>query len=55
MSFRAQGASTDRVAVEFGGRRVTLPAQHLSAVNINRAEGHIRIKGDGFAIVLPRW
>lgn len=40
------------VSLRHGTRRIVIPAAYLSAVNFNRAEGYVKIEGDGRATVL---
>ena len=41
------------VSLQKGTRRIVLPAAHLSLVQFNRAEGYVKVEGDGWATVLP--
>jgi hypothetical protein len=47
--------SPDRLSVSLykGSRRIVIPAEHIVAVHFNRAEGYVKVEGDGWAAVCP--
>ena len=51
-SIAAQFPDRLSVSLHKGTRRIVLPAAHLSAVHFNRAEGYVKIEGDGWAAVI---